>query len=90
MLDDHELAGMRPRDIWRLGVGRTFQIAATFNSMTVIENVQMALVSRERQLFGLWKPAGSRYADEAIALLEQVGMAAPTRIALAACSHTAT
>ena len=74
-LDDHELVGMRPRDIWRLGVGRTFQIAATFNSMTVLENVQMALVSRERKLFGLWKPAGSWYADEAFSLLEQVGMA---------------
>jgi branched-chain amino acid transport system ATP-binding protein len=66
---------MRPRDIWRLGVGRTFQIAATFNSMTVLENVQMALVSRERKTFGLWKPAASRYADEALALLDQVGMA---------------
>ena len=30
------------------------------------ENVQMALVSRERKLFGLWKPARSRYADEAL------------------------
>ncbi|MFB9124235.1 ABC transporter ATP-binding protein [Paraburkholderia dipogonis] len=75
-LDGQELVGMRPRDIWRLGVGRTFQIAATFNSMTVIENVQMALVSRERKTFGLWKPAGARYADEALALLDQVGMAA--------------
>ena len=44
--------------------------------MTVIENVQMALVSRDRQLFNLWKPASSIHADEAIALLEQVGMAA--------------
>ncbi|MEC5404298.1 ABC transporter ATP-binding protein [Paraburkholderia sp. MPAMCS5] len=77
--DGHELVGRRPRDIWRLGVGRTFQIAATFNSMTVLENVQMALVSRERKTFGLWKPAGSRYADEAFALLEQVGMAADAK-----------
>ena len=76
LFDDHEIAGKRPRDIWRLGVGRTFQIAASFNSMTVIENVQMALVSRDRQLFNLWKPASSIHADEAIALLEQVGMAA--------------
>ena len=75
-LDGHELVGMRPRDIWRLGVGRTFQIAATFNSMTVLENVQMALVSHERKLFGLWKPARSWHADEAFSLLEQVGMAA--------------
>ena len=44
VFDGHELVGRRPRDIWRLGVGRTFQIAATFNSMTVLENVQMALV----------------------------------------------
>ena len=78
-LDGHELVGMRPRDIWRLGVGRTFQIAATFNSMTVLENVQMALVSRERKTFGLWKPAHARYADEAMALLEQVGMAADAK-----------
>ena len=77
--DGRDIAGMRPRDIWRLGVGRTFQIAATFNSMTVLENVQMALVSRERKTFGLWKPAGSRYADEAFALLEQVGMAADAK-----------
>ncbi|MGF6771697.1 branched-chain amino acid transport system ATP-binding protein [Paraburkholderia sp. GAS199] len=75
-LDGQELVGMRPRAIWRLGVGRTFQIAATFNSMTVLENVQMALVSRERKTFALWRSAGSRYADEALALLEQVGMAA--------------
>ena len=34
--------------IWRQGVGRTFQIAQTFVSMTVAENVQMALISRQR------------------------------------------
>lgn len=76
VFDGHELAGRRPRDIWRLGVGRTFQVAATFNSMTVLENVQMVLVSRERKLFGLWKAAASWFAHEAMALLEQVGMAA--------------
>ncbi len=69
-----ELAGMQPRAIWRLGVGRTFQIAATFLSFTVIENVQMAVMSHQRQLFSLWRPAFSRYQDEARALLVQVGM----------------
>ncbi|BCG00538.1 ABC transporter ATP-binding protein [Paraburkholderia sp. PGU19] len=76
MLDGRELVGMRPREIWRRGVGRTFQVAATFNSMTVLENVQMALVSREKRLYGLWKPAASHFEDEAVALLEQVGMTA--------------
>ncbi len=39
---------MAPGEIWRLGVGRTFQVAATFASMTVAENVQMALLSHHR------------------------------------------
>ena len=74
--DGHELIGMQPRDIWRLGVGRTFQIAATFSSMTVVENVQMALLSRERKLFHFWKPAASFCRDEAVDLLSKVGMEA--------------
>ena len=40
-----DIAGLPAREVWRLGVGRTFQIAATFGSMTVAENVQMALIS---------------------------------------------
>jgi ABC-type sugar transport system ATPase subunit len=49
-----DTAGKKPRAIWRLGVGRTFQITATFPTMTVRENVQVALVSYGRQLFNLW------------------------------------
>jgi len=30
LLDGQELVGRKPREIWRLGVGRTFQIAETF------------------------------------------------------------
>ena len=72
--DDHELTTMPPRAIWRLGVGRTFQITETFSSMTVVENVQMALLSRERKIFHLWRPAAAFYRAEALALLSQVGM----------------
>ncbi len=37
--------GLPPRAIARMGVGRTFQVAATFASMTVRENVQLALLA---------------------------------------------
>lgn len=73
-LGGQELVGMKPRDIWRMGVGRTFQIAATFASLTVVENVQMALLSHQGRTFGLWKPAASQFRDQALTLLEQVGM----------------
>ena len=43
--EGRDLIGLSPRRIWRLGVGRTFQITATFGSKTVAENVQMALLS---------------------------------------------
>ena len=74
-LDGVELLGRKPRDIWRLGVGRTFQIAETFASMTALENLQMALLSRDQGLASLFSRAAQYRRDEAMALLAQVGMA---------------
>lgn len=70
-----ELVGLAPRDIWRLGVGRTFQIAETFSSLTVIENVQMALLSHAGQVFSFFQTARMHERTRALELLEQVGMA---------------
>jgi branched-chain amino acid transport system ATP-binding protein len=71
---DRSIVGLKPREIWRLGVGRTFQVAATFNSMTVVENVQLALVSHHRELFRFGAAFASRHRRRAIELLRQVGM----------------
>jgi branched-chain amino acid transport system ATP-binding protein len=76
MFAGRNLAGMKPRAIWRMGVGRTFQVAATYGSMTVAENVQMALLSRERQLLRIWPHAAAMHRREALELLAQVGLAA--------------
>jgi branched-chain amino acid transport system ATP-binding protein len=73
-LDGREIVGRKPREIWRLGVGRTFQITATFGSMTVRENVQVALLSHRRQLAGWWTPVERLLRDDADRLLERVGM----------------
>ncbi len=73
-LEGTELIGLRPREIWRLGVGRCFQIAETFSSLTVIENVQMALLSYDNQLFSFFKSASHHARDKALTLLSQVGM----------------
>ena len=74
VLAGQELVGRKPRDIWHRGVGRTFQIAETFASLTVVENVQMALLSADSRLYSMWKRAADHRRDEALALLEQVGM----------------
>lgn len=73
-LEGREITGLRPRDVWRLGVGRTFQITATFASMTVRENVQIALLSHHRRTLSFWPRARDLYRPEAEALLARVGM----------------
>ena len=74
-LAGRELTGLPPRAIWKLGVGRTFQIAATFASLSVVENVQMALLSADRLLFDFWRRrAADHKRDAALSLLDQVGM----------------
>jgi branched-chain amino acid transport system ATP-binding protein len=72
--EGREILGMQPREVWRLGVGRTFQITATFASMTVRENVQMALLAHHRRLREWWRPAARLYREEADRLLARVGM----------------
>ena len=75
LLDGADIAGLDPRRIWARGVGRTFQVSAAFASLTVLENVQAALLSHHRRLWQLWRPAAACLRQEAMQLLEQVGMA---------------
>ncbi|HYZ64176.1 MAG TPA: ABC transporter ATP-binding protein [Acetobacteraceae bacterium] len=73
-LDTRDITGLPPRAICRLGVGRTFQITATFASMTVRENVQTALLAARREVARVWRPARLQHRAEADALLERVGL----------------
>ncbi len=74
LLAGRNIAGQVPREVWRLGVGRTFQVAATFPSMTTVENVQMALLSHAGDVYRVWRPAATMHRDQALDLLAQVGM----------------
>lgn len=70
-----EVTGLPPRAMARLGVGRTFQIAAVFGSMTVRENVETALIAARRRVFTFLRPAAGLVREAAVALLEETGMA---------------
>jgi branched-chain amino acid transport system ATP-binding protein len=74
LLAGSAITGLAPRVVARRGVGRTFQITATYGSMTVRENVQTALIAAHR---GEWRVAGratDNHRDKADALLELVSM----------------
>jgi branched-chain amino acid transport system ATP-binding protein len=74
LFEGRDIAGLPARTVWGLGVGRTFQIAATFGSMTAVENVQMALISHTGETFRGWGPAAQCHRARALALLAEVGM----------------
>jgi branched-chain amino acid transport system ATP-binding protein len=74
VLGGDDITGLPPRAVWRRGVGRTFQITATFASMTVRENVQTALAAAAGASFAWWRPARRRFVAEADALLAQTGL----------------
>jgi ABC-type branched-subunit amino acid transport system ATPase component len=71
---DQPLEGLTTADRTRLGIGRTFQVAQAFASMTALQNAQVALVAIEDPL-GLGAPLWSRHEDAALDLLNQVGLA---------------
>jgi branched-chain amino acid transport system ATP-binding protein len=73
-LEGESLLGLPPRKIWRKGVGRTFQITATYPTMTVIENIQMAIMTDKNRLYSFLPHAKSLYQAEALELLQLVGM----------------
>lgn len=74
-INGQETVGLSADKIWRLGVGRTFQITATFYSMTVLENVRVALLNEHRRLFSFFTRTEKLYNEEALDLLARVGIA---------------
>jgi ABC-type branched-subunit amino acid transport system ATPase component len=73
VLDGQDITGQPPRRIWRLGVGRTFQVAQTFG-VTVAEGMQMALISLNGRTPLLGAPP--TFIATGADLLDRVGMAA--------------
>jgi branched-chain amino acid transport system ATP-binding protein len=49
-LGDQRIAGLRPEQCAKAGIGRTFQIARTFISMTAQQNVMVGALLRDRSV----------------------------------------
>ncbi|WP_431324716.1 ABC transporter ATP-binding protein [Rhizobium sp. YTU87027] len=74
---DRDVTQMAPADIARLGLVRSFQISSVFPHLSAYENVRVALQARERETFAFWRSNKNlqRFNDEAMNLLESVGLA---------------
>lgn len=75
--DGRDITRLKPEVIARMGLVRSFQISAVFGSMTALENVRIALQRRRHgDSWDFWhsQKVLARLEDEAMDLLDQVGM----------------
>lgn len=68
------LLGLRPAQRLQRGVARTFQVAQTFEALTVLQNVQLLLAAPHG--LAAWNALSDSYAAQSLALLGQVGLQA--------------
>lgn len=71
-----DITSLRPAQIARQGLIRSFQISAVFPHMTVLENVRIALQRADGGSFRFWVPESrlNRLNDRAMTLLAEVGL----------------
>jgi branched-chain amino acid transport system ATP-binding protein len=69
-----EIAGLPPHVICRKGITRSFQVVSIFPRLTVFENVQIAVLSRERRTFRIFSPVRDMEAEEVDRILRSVGL----------------
>ncbi len=70
---EHELIGLKPNQVCRLGVGRTFQVVRPFPRMTVLQNVVVGAFAAEQQ-------NDDRAVELARQALDRVGMLAHEQV----------
>jgi branched-chain amino acid transport system ATP-binding protein len=71
-----DISRVKPADVARLGLARSFQISAVFPHLTVLENVRIALQRRRGGSFDFWRPDRvlAEFDERALELLAAVGL----------------
>ena len=71
-----DITGLRPEQIARRGMARSFQITSLFEQQTVLEHVALALQAPTALGYRFWQSEAilARFREPALAILEQVGL----------------
>ena len=74
--DGRDITGLKPAEVARLGLVRSFQISAVFPHLSVLENVRLALQRARGGSFDFWRSEAllKTFDARAFELLEDVGL----------------
>lgn len=75
-LHGKDVSGMKPFEINRMGLSRSFQITNIFHNMTVFENVRCGLLWSEGYRYSFWHMVNGqkRLTERADAILDQINL----------------
>jgi branched-chain amino acid transport system ATP-binding protein len=87
LIEGTDVTGSAPFLLFHRGISRTFQITNIFANLSVLENVQAALLSYRRRIFDVLRPASRFFGERAEELLRVVGLTRGLSAPASALSH---
>lgn len=74
MFKGKDITGLKPHEISRKGIARSFQIANIFPRLTVFRNVQISVLSRRKENTKCFVPVEDVASKETAGILENLGL----------------
>jgi branched-chain amino acid transport system ATP-binding protein len=87
LFEGRDITGTPPHRMFGQGVSRTFQITNIFTNLSVMENVQIALLSYRGRLYSVLRAAEGQLRAEAVELLALVGLSGDPGLEASTLSH---
>ena len=84
---DENIAGLAAHRVCRKGISRSYQVVNIFHRLTVFENVQVAVLSRRKKTFNIFKPAKLMAVKETRKILDSVGLLDKAEMISGTLSH---
>lgn len=86
-MEGRPVTGMPPHEVAALGVTRAFQVTSIFGKLSVLRNVQVALLASSGLTARPWGSSWSEKVAEARSILEEVGLEQLAETSAATLSH---
>lgn len=87
LFKDEDITGLSPHAVCKKGITRSFQVVNVFQRLSIFENVQVAVLSREGKTWNLFTPSKKLVREETNRILESVGLREKSNNISGALSH---